>query len=77
VFTIIKIRKPELAFGFGHDGRMKTHMNDTQIETIEQIEQIETFLSGIQTVDLIVENKADRYEWIQRALIRLHYLQLN
>ena len=49
-------------------------MNDTQLETIEQIQ---TFLSGTQTVDFIIEDKADRYAWIQRTLIRLHYLELS
>ncbi|MCP4257383.1 MAG: transposase family protein [Planctomycetes bacterium] len=53
---------------------MKTHMNDTQLETIEQIE---AFLSGTQTMELIIEGKAERYLWIQRALIRLNYLQLS
>jgi len=33
---------------------MKTHMNDTQLETIEQIE---AFLLGSQTVDFIIEDK--------------------
>ena len=46
-------------------------MNDTQLETIEQIT---TFLSGTQTIEMIIEDKADRYAWIQRTLIRLHYL---
>jgi len=49
-------------------------MNDTQLETIEQIQ---TFLSGTQAVDFIIEGKADRYVWIQRTLIRLHYLELS
>lgn len=49
-------------------------MNDTQLETIEQIE---AFLSGTQTVELIIEGKAKRYLWIQRTLIRLSYLQLS
>lgn len=49
-------------------------MNDTQLETIEQIE---AFLSGTQAVELIIEGKADRYLWIQRTLIRLNYLQLS
>lgn len=49
-------------------------MNDTQLETIEQIE---AFLLGSQTVDFIIEDKADRYAWIQRTLVRLHYLQLS
>jgi len=40
-------------------------MNDTQLETIEQIE---AFLSGTQAVELIIEGKADRYLWIQRTL---------
>jgi transposase InsO family protein len=53
---------------------MKTHMNDTQLETIEQIE---AFLSGTQTVELIIEGKKERYSWIQRTLIRLNYLQLS
>ncbi len=49
-------------------------MSDTQLETIEQIQ---TFLSGTQIVDFIIEDKTDRYAWIQRTLIRLHYLKLN
>ncbi len=49
-------------------------MNDTQLETIEQIQ---TFLSGTQAVDFIIEDKANRYAWIQRTLIRLHYLEVN
>ncbi len=46
-------------------------MNDTQLETIEQIQ---TFLSGTQPVDLIIEEKAERYVWIRRTLVRLRYL---
>jgi len=53
---------------------MKTHMNDTQLETIEQIE---AFLAGAETVELIIVGKADRYAWIQRTLIRLKYSQLS
>ncbi len=49
-------------------------MNDTQLETIEQIK---AFLLGSQTVDLIIEDKADRYAWIQRTLVRLRYRQLS
>ena len=49
-------------------------MNDTHLETIEEIE---AFLAGTQSVELIIEGKADRYEWIQRTLIRLNYLQLS
>ena len=49
-------------------------MNDTQLETIEQIQ---IFLSGTQAVDFIIEDKANRYAWIQRTLIRLHYLELS
>ena len=52
-------------------------MNDTQLETIEQIEQIEAFLTGAETVELIIVGKADRYVWIQRTLIRLKYSQLS
>ena len=48
-------------------------MNDTQLETIEQIE---AFLLGTQPVELIIEGKADRYVWIQRTLIRFNYHQL-
>ena len=49
-------------------------MNDTQLETIEQIE---AFLTGAETVELIIVGKADRYVWIQRTLIRLKYSQLS
>lgn len=48
-------------------------MNNTQLETIDQIQ---AFLLGSQAIDLEIEDKAERYQWIQRTLVRLDYLQL-
>ncbi len=48
-------------------------MNNTQLETIEQIQ---AFLLSNQATDLVIEDKAERYQWIQRMLVQLNCLQL-
>jgi len=40
---------------------MKTHMNDTQLETLGQIKH---FLEGTEAVSFQMENKDVRYRWI-------------
>ena len=49
-------------------------MNDTQIQTLEQVRQ---FLEGTGAVALTIDAKEDRYAWIQRTLIRFRYRQLS
>lgn len=45
-------------------------MNDTQIKTIEQVEQ---FLSGTLDVEFSISTKDDSYHWIEKSLMRLGY----
>lgn len=45
-------------------------MNDTQIKTIEQVEQ---FLSGTLDAQFSISTKNDGYQWIEQTLIRLGY----
>ena len=45
-----------------HDGGMNTIMDDTQIETIEQIRR---FLAGSGAMRMAISSKAECYEWIQ------------
>ncbi|MCP5018967.1 MAG: transposase family protein [Ketobacter sp.] len=52
---------------------MKTIMNDTQIKTLEQVRQ---FLNGTGAIDLVIETKEARYDWIRDTLIRFGYRQL-
>jgi hypothetical protein len=47
---------------------MKTIMNDTQLETIEQIR---AFLAGTEAIAFSMESTPERYAWIQNTLIRL------
>ena len=57
-----------------HDRRMKTIMNEKDLVTIKQVTQ---FLEGTQPIAFIVlSDKEDRYQWIQRTLIRFDYGKL-
>ena len=47
-------------------------MNDSHIETLEQLHQ---FLEGTAAVELSIDAKEDRYTWIQTMLVRFHYLR--
>jgi hypothetical protein len=49
-------------------------MNDTQLETLDQIRQ---FLEGTETVSFQIESKDLRYRWLQRTLVKFRYLQLS
>ena len=49
-------------------------MNDTQLETIEQIR---AFLAGTEAVEFLMESPLERYRWIQATLIRLRYVSLS
>ncbi len=48
-------------------------MNDTQIKTLEQVRQ---FLDGTRAIDLVIETKKERYDWIRDTLIRFRYRHL-
>lgn len=49
-------------------------MSDNQIKTLEQVRQ---FLKGTVDIELEIETKLERYEWIEKTLIRFRYLQLS
>ena len=49
-------------------------MNDTQLETLKQIEH---FLEGTEAVSFQMENKDARYRWIQHTLMKFLYLKLS
>jgi hypothetical protein len=56
-----------------HDGGMNTIMDDTQIETIEQVRQ---FLAGSGAMKMAISSKAELYEWVRATLVRFGYLTL-
>lgn len=56
-----------------HNGGMNTIMDDTQIETIEQVRQ---FLAGSGAMKMAISSKAERYKWVQNTLVRFGYLTL-
>jgi hypothetical protein len=53
---------------------MKTLMNDTQLETLDQIRQ---FPEGNETVRFQIESKKARYRRLQHTLNKFRYLQLS
>jgi len=52
---------------------MKTIMNDSQIETLEQVRQ---FLNGAAFMEISISSKTECYRWIQGTLVRFRYLTL-
>lgn len=48
-------------------------MEDSGIRTMEQVRR---FLAGTADVEIGIETKAKRYEWVERTLIRFRYLEL-
>ena len=56
-----------------HDGGMNTIMDDTQLETIEQVRR---FLAGSTALRIAISSKAETYEWVRRTLVRFRYLIL-
>ena len=52
---------------------MVTIMNDKQIKTLDDIR---SFLTGTAEVEFSIEDKAERYRWIQATLVRYHYMTL-
>jgi transposase InsO family protein len=52
---------------------MKTIMNDSHIETLEQVRQ---FLDGAAVMEITISSKAECYHWIQETLVRFRYLTL-
>ena len=49
-------------------------MNDTQLETLDQVRQ---FLEGTEAISFQIENKDARYRWIQHTLVKFRYLKLS
>lgn len=49
-------------------------MNDTQLETTEQIR---AFLAGTEAIEFSMDSTRERYAWIQGTLIRLRYVTLS
>ena len=56
-----------------HDGGMNTIMDDTQIETIEQVRR---FLAGSGAMRMAISSKAECYEWVRATLVRFGYRTL-
>ncbi len=52
---------------------MKTIMNDSHIETLDQVRH---FLDGAADMEIAASSKTECYLWIQRTLIRFQYLTL-
>ena len=52
---------------------MKTIMNDSHIETLEQVRQ---FLGGVAVMEITIPSKTEGYRWIQGTLVRFQYLSL-
>lgn len=52
---------------------MKTIMNDSHIETLEQVHQ---FLRGVAVMEITIPSKNEGYRWIQGTLVRFQYLSL-
>ncbi|MCP4286582.1 MAG: transposase family protein, partial [Gammaproteobacteria bacterium] len=52
---------------------MKTIMNDSHIETLEQVRQ---FLRGVAVMEITIPSKNEGYRWIQGTLVRFQYLSL-
>ena len=48
-------------------------MNDSHIETLEQVRQ---FLGGVAVIEITIPSKTEGYRWIQGTLVRFRYLSL-
>ena len=53
---------------------MVTHMNDKHVKNLDQVRQ---FLEGTETLELVIEDKQERYAWIERTLKRFRYRTLS
>ena len=49
-------------------------MNDTQLETLDQIRQ---FLAGTEAISFQIESKDARYRWLQHTLVKFRYRKLS
>ncbi len=52
---------------------MVTYMNDKRIQTLDDVR---VFLEGTAGIEFSIENKGERYRWIQAALVRFEYSSL-
>ncbi len=53
---------------------MVTHMNDKHVKNLDQVRQ---FLEGTEALELVIEDKHERYAWIERTLRRFRYRTLS
>ncbi len=49
-------------------------MNDSHIDTLEKVRQ---FLGGTDEIDLEIDGKKNRYDFVKRSLMRFKYNTLN
>jgi len=56
-----------------HDGGIKTIMNDSHIEILEQVRQ---FMDGAAVMEITISSKTVCYRWIQGTLVRFRYLDI-
>ena len=56
---------------FAHDGGVEAIMNDSHIESLEQVRQ---FLDGVADKQITIPSKVVCYRWIQGTPGRLRYL---
>ena len=52
---------------------MVTHMDDNHIKTLDQVRR---FLEGTEALELRIEEKNERYAWIEATLRRFRYRAL-
>ena len=52
---------------------MVTYMNDNKLQTLDDIRR---FLDGTVEVEFSIQNKSERYRWIQATLVRFCYITL-
>ncbi|MCL0057436.1 hypothetical protein M1N50_03890 [Dehalococcoidia bacterium] len=56
-----------------YDWDMRLIMNDTQLQTIEQVRR---FLEGSKALEFKGLLTEEKYEWVETVLVRIRYLQL-
>ncbi len=52
---------------------MVTYMNDQRIRTLDDVR---SFLEGTAEVEFSIENRDERYRWIQATLLKFRYASL-
>ncbi|MBT9176053.1 MAG: hypothetical protein DDT20_00355 [Firmicutes bacterium] len=65
--------EPEKLRQLVYDWYMRLIMNDTQLQTIEQVKQ---FVEGSESLEFRGLGTEEKYEWAETVLVRFRYLQL-